>query len=259
MSTSKSISRKRGSNSSLNKLESKKRVVDDFDAGFSSDFKDIMSALRQIKEKAHKDGQKKIEEMISSVASEIRSKIDQLNSKLVKDRQDFAKAYSENLTECGNFLEHETAKIQEVYKKFYKEKGVNFESMLNLGVFEKFSVDKDKEKGDSFEGMRDASHNIKENKKRMLMRNELLGKQQDSLPFFLLNIIIPHILVWGLKSETTEKNLISEQEKFCAEQIAKLVVSLEKEKQDDKTFSTLKIILCSFLVNASDEDFLPDD
>ncbi|KAK0578693.1 hypothetical protein LWI29_014607 [Acer saccharum] len=233
MSTSKSISRKRGSDSSLNKSESKKRVVDDFDAGFSSDFKDIMSALRQIKEKAHKDGQKRIEEIISSVASEIRSKIDQLNSKLVKDRQDFAKAYSENLTECGNFLEHETAKIKEVYEKFYKEKGVNFESMLNLGVFEKFSVDKDKEKGDSFEGMRDASHNIKENKKRMLMRNEQL--------------------------ETTEKNLISEQEKFCAEQIAKLVVSLEKEKQDDKTFSILKITLCSFLVNASDEDFLPDD
>ncbi|KAK4859058.1 hypothetical protein QYF36_026160 [Acer negundo] len=233
MSTSKSISRKRGSDSSLNKSESKKRVVDDFDAGFSSDFKDIMSALRQIKEKANKDGQKKIEEMISSVASEIRSKIDQLNSKLVKDRQDFAMAYSENLTECGDFLEHETAKIKEVYEKFYKKKGVNFESLLNLGVFEKFSVDKDKEKGDSFEGMRDAVHNLTENNSRMLMRNEQL--------------------------ETKEMHLISEQEMFCAEKIAKLVVSLEKEKQDDKTFSTLKITLGSFLVNATDEDFLPDD
>ncbi|KAK2644061.1 hypothetical protein Ddye_019256 [Dipteronia dyeriana] len=190
MSTSKSISRKRGSDSSLNKSDSKKRVVDDFDTGFSSDFKDIMSALQQIKEKAHKDGQKKIEEMISSdfkivcggnVASEIRSKIDLLNSKLVKDRQDFAKAYSENLTECGNFLEHENAKIKEVYEKFYKEKGVNFESLLNHGVFDNFSEYKDKEKGDSFEGMRDAIHYNKENKKRMLMRNEQLGKQQDSL------------------------------------------------------------------------------
>ncbi|KAK3187991.1 hypothetical protein Dsin_027552 [Dipteronia sinensis] len=213
MSTSKSISRKRGSDSSLNKSDSKKRVVDDFDAGFSSAFKDIMSALQLIKEKAHKDGQKRIEEMISSVASEIRSKLDQLNSKLVKDRQDFAKAYSENLTECGNFLEHETAKIEEVYEKFYKEKGVNFESFVNLGVFGKFSEDKDKEKGDSFEGMR----------------------------------------------ETKENNLISEQEKFCAEKIAKLVESLEKEKQDDKTFSILKKTLGSFLGCASDEDFLPDD
>ncbi|KAK1557771.1 hypothetical protein Q3G72_031610 [Acer saccharum] len=209
MSTTKSVSRKRGSESLLNKSDSKKRVVDDFDAELSSDFKGIMSALQQIKEKTHKDGQKKNEETISSVATEIRSKIDDLKSKLEKDRQGFAKALSKSSKECENCLKNETAKFQEVYDKFCKEKGAHLEAL------------------------KDTISKFEEDKERLFMRYEQLRKR--------------------------EKNLLSEQEKFCAEKIAKLEESLKKKKQDGKTFSILKKTLGSFLGNASDEDFPPDD
>ncbi|KAK0578994.1 hypothetical protein LWI29_019450 [Acer saccharum] len=209
MSTTKSVSRKRGSESLLNKSDSKKRVVDDFDAELSSDFKGIMSALQQIKEKTHKDGQKKNEETISSVATEIRSKIDDLKSKLEKDRQGFAKALSKSSKECENCLKNETAKFQEVYDKFCKEKGSHLEAL------------------------KDTISKFEEDKERLFMRYEQLRKK--------------------------EKNLLSEQEKFCAEKIAKLEESLKKKKQDGKTFSILKKTLGSFLGNASDEDFPPDD
>ncbi|XP_038689174.1 uncharacterized protein LOC119988273 isoform X2 [Tripterygium wilfordii] len=56
-----------------------------------------------------------------------------------------------------------------------------------------------------------------------------------------------------------EKSIISEQEKASADKIAKLEESLKKKKQDDKTFSILRKTLGSFLENASDEDFPPDD
>ncbi|TXG47383.1 hypothetical protein EZV62_026677 [Acer yangbiense] len=209
MSATKSVSRKRCSESLLNKSDSKKRVVDDFDADLSSDFKGIMSALQQIKEKTHKDGQKKNEETISSVATEIRSKIDDLKSKLEKDRQGFAKALSKSSKECENCLKNETAKFQEVYDKFCKEKGSHLEAL------------------------KDTISKFEEDKERLFMRYEQLRKK--------------------------EKNLLSEQEKFCAEKIAKLEESLKKKKQDGKTFSILKKTLGSFLGNASDEDFPPDD
>ncbi|KAH7568926.1 hypothetical protein ACOSP7_012037 [Xanthoceras sorbifolium] len=209
MSAAKSISRKRGSESQLNKSDSKKRVVDDFDPDLSSDFKGIMSALQQIKEKAQKDGQKKNEETISSVASEIRSKIDEMKSKLEKDRQGFAKSLSKSSKECENCLKNETAKFQEVYEKFCKEKGAHLEAL------------------------KDTISKFEEEKERLFMRYEQLRKK--------------------------EKNLISEQEKYCADKIAKLEESLKKKKQDDKTFSILRKTLGSFLGNASDEDFPSDD
>ncbi|GMY37344.1 DNA ligase 1 [Fagus crenata] len=56
-----------------------------------------------------------------------------------------------------------------------------------------------------------------------------------------------------------ERSMIAEQEKACGEKIAQLEESLKKKKQDDKTFSILRKTLGSFLGNASDEDFPPDD
>ncbi|KAJ6292535.1 hypothetical protein OIU78_024670 [Salix suchowensis] len=56
-----------------------------------------------------------------------------------------------------------------------------------------------------------------------------------------------------------EKSMMSEHEKTCADKIAKLEESLKKKKQEDKTFSILRKSLGSFLEDASDEDFLPDD
>ncbi|CDP11081.1 unnamed protein product [Coffea canephora] len=56
-----------------------------------------------------------------------------------------------------------------------------------------------------------------------------------------------------------EKSMIAELENACASRITDLDESLKKKKQDDKTFSILRKTLGSFLDNASDEDFPPDD
>ncbi|KAH9796966.1 DNA ligase-like protein [Citrus sinensis] len=206
MSAVKSISRKRGSDTVS---DSKHRVVDDFDPHFSSDLKGIMSALQQIREKAQRDGQKKNEETISSVATEIRSKIDELRSKIEKDRQSFAKALSKSSKECESCLKNETAKFQDVYEKFCKERAAHLQVL------------------------KDTISKFEEDKERLFMHYEQLRKK--------------------------EKSLISEQEKYCADKIANLESSLKKKKHDDKTFSILRKTIGSFLGNASDEDFLPDD
>ncbi|XVE88035.1 hypothetical protein DITRI_Ditri19aG0036400 [Diplodiscus trichospermus] len=130
MSTTNAKTKKRGSESLLVKSNPKTRVlVDDFDPDLSSDLKGIMSALQLIKEKAHKDGQKKNEETISSVAAELRSKLDELKLKFEKERQAFAKALSKSSKECENCLKDETAKFQQVYENFCKEKDVHLQAL----------------------------------------------------------------------------------------------------------------------------------
>ncbi|ESR62572.1 hypothetical protein CICLE_v10017918mg [Citrus x clementina] len=144
-----------------------------------------------------------------SVATEIRSKIDELRSKIEKDRQSFAKALSKSSKECESCLKNETAKFQDVYEKFCKERAAHLQVL------------------------KDTISKFEEDKERLFMRYEQLRKK--------------------------EKSLISEQEKYCADKIADLESSLKKKKQDDKTFSILRKTIGSFLGNASDEDFLPDD
>ncbi|XP_061983811.1 uncharacterized protein LOC133703352 isoform X2 [Populus nigra] len=203
MSTAKTSSKKRVAESLLTKPASKFRVEDEFDPDLSSDIKGIMSALHQIREKAQKDGLKKNEQTISSVGSEIKSMIDELKSKIEKDRQTFAKALSKSSKES------ETAKFQEIYDKFCKEKEAHLQAL------------------------KDTVSKFEEDKERLCMRYEQMRKK--------------------------EKSMISEHEKTCADKIAKLEESLKKKKQDDKTFSILRKSLGSFLEDASDEDFPPDD
>ncbi|XP_027163878.1 uncharacterized protein LOC113764041 [Coffea eugenioides] len=207
----KSSSKKRGSESDVSKSEKLKRVVieDDFDADLSNDIKGIMTALQQIRQKAQQDGQKKNEETISSVASEIKSNLDELRTKLEKDRQAFAKALSKSSKECENLLKNESTKFQAVYENFCKEKTVHVQ------------------------GLKDAISKYEEEKEKLFMRYEQLRKK--------------------------EKSMIAELEKACASRITDLEESLKKKKQDDKTFSILRKTLGSFLDNASDEDFPPDD
>ncbi|KAL9383889.1 hypothetical protein Peur_024212 [Populus x canadensis] len=209
MSTAKTSSKKRVAESLLTKPASKFRVEDEFDPDLSSDIKGIMSALHQIREKAQKDGLKKNEQTISSVGSEIKSMIDELKSKIEKDRQTFAKALSKSSKECENCLKSETAKFQEIYDKFCKEKEAHLQAL------------------------KDTVSKFEEDKERLCMRYEQMRKK--------------------------EKSMISEHEKTCADKIAKLEESLKKKKQDDKTFSILRKSLGSFLEDASDEDFPPDD
>ncbi|KAL3627763.1 hypothetical protein CASFOL_029126 [Castilleja foliolosa] len=193
------------------KPKRQKRVIadDDFDAAISSDLKGIMSALQQIKEKAQIDGRKKNEETISSVASEMKSSLDELKTKLEKDRQSFAKGLSKSSKECENLLKSETAKFQEAYGKFSKEKSGHLQAL------------------------KDIIAKYEEQKEMLFVRYEQLRKK--------------------------EKNMLSELEKANAAKIAQLEESLEKKKQDDKTFSILRKTLGSFLGNASDEDFPPDE
>ncbi|CAI9783820.1 unnamed protein product [Fraxinus pennsylvanica] len=211
MSATTASAKKRVSESNDSKSESRKRVTvdDDFDADISNDIKEIMSALKQIKEKAQKDGQKKNEETISSVASDIKSNLDGLKSKLEKERQNFAKALSKSSKECESLLKNETAKFQAAYDSFCKEKATHLQALKDV-------VDK-----------------YEEEKERLISRYEQLRKK--------------------------EKSMLSEHEKASAARIAELDESLKKKKQDDKTFSILRKTLGSFLGDASDEDFLPDD
>ncbi|MCE0481528.1 hypothetical protein HAX54_039338 [Datura stramonium] len=212
MSASKSSARKRVSEPQIPKSESKRRVSaveDEFDAEISDDIKGIMTALKQIREKAQQDGLKKKEETISSVTSEVKSKIDELKLKLEKDRQSFAKALSKSSKECENLLKNETAKFQSIYEKFNNEKTTHLQSLK--GTISKYE----------------------EEKERLFMRYEQLRKK--------------------------EKTMISELEQDSTKRIAELEESLKKKKQDDKAFSFLRKTLGSFLDNASDEDFPPDD
>ncbi|KAG5234958.1 hypothetical protein OIU77_009418 [Salix suchowensis] len=209
MSTAKTSSKKRVAESLLTKSASKFRVEDEFDPDFSSDIKGIMSALHMIREKAQKDGMKKNDQTISSVGSEIKSMIDELKSKIEKDRQAFAKALSKSSKECENCLKSETAKFQEIHDNFFKEKEAHLQAL------------------------QDTVSKFEEDKERLCMRYEQMRKK--------------------------EKSMMSEHEKTCADKIAKLEESLKKKKQEDKTFSILRKSLGSFLEDASDEDFLPDD
>ncbi|CAN1280740.1 hypothetical protein LINPERPRIM_LOCUS17500 [Linum perenne] len=192
MSGRKASSRKRAADATAAKSNpppSKFRMDEDFDPDLSSDLKGIMSALHQIREKTEKDGQKKKEETISSVASEIRSMLSDLKTKIEKDRQNFGKALQKNSKECENYLKSESTKIQDIYEKFAKEKAAHMQCL----------------------------------------------------------------------QEKKEKNMLAEHEKTCEEKIAKLEESLKKKKQDDKTFSILRKTLGTFLDDASDDDFPPDD
>ncbi|KAL6546611.1 hypothetical protein OROMI_022332 [Orobanche minor] len=209
MSSAKASAR-RASESEL-KSDRRKRLIveDDFDAAISNELKGIVSALQQIKEKTQIDGAKKNEETIYSVASELKSRLDELKVKLEKERQSFAKGLSKSSKECENLLKSETAKFQEIFEKFSKEKSAHLQ------------------------GLKDIIAKYEEEKEMLFVRYEQLRKK--------------------------EKTMLSEHEKASAARIAQLEESLKKKKQDDKTFSILRKTLGSFLGNASDEDFPPDE
>ncbi|KAL6573992.1 hypothetical protein OROHE_001534 [Orobanche hederae] len=209
MSSAKASAR-RASESEL-KSDRRKRLIveDDFDAAISNELKGIVSALQQIKEKTQIDGAKKNEETIHSVASELKSRLDELKVKLEKERQSFAKGLSKSSKECENLLKSETAKFQEIFEKFSKEKSAHLQ------------------------GLKDIIAKYEEEKEMLFVRYEQLRKK--------------------------EKTMLSEHEKASAARIAQLEESLKKKKQDDKTFSILRKTLGSFLGNASDEDFPPDE
>ncbi|KAK8960181.1 hypothetical protein KSP40_PGU006260 [Platanthera guangdongensis] len=99
------LAKRRGKDGEPLRSEKKRSREDEFDGDLdlSSDIKGIISALQQIRDKAQKDGQKKNEETIGSVASEIRSMINDAKSKFEKERQNFLKALSKSSKEVQFF------------------------------------------------------------------------------------------------------------------------------------------------------------
>ncbi|CAN0852992.1 hypothetical protein LINGRAHAP2_LOCUS5496 [Linum grandiflorum] len=244
MSGRKSSSRKRTADAAAATAKSappvsKFRLDDDFQPDLSSDLKGIMSALHQIRAKTEKDGQKMKEETVSSVASEFRSMFNDLKTKIDKDRQTFGKALQKNSKECENYLKSESTKIQDMYERFSKEKAAHMQSMQE--TISKFEEDKE----------------------RLLIRYEQLSKHSytSSSSFLSSSVTIADntTICNEFTPEKKEKNMLAEYEKACDDKIAKLGESLKKKKQDDKTFNILRKTLGTFLDNASDDDFPPDE
>uniref|UniRef100_A0A0D9W157 Uncharacterized protein n=1 Tax=Leersia perrieri TaxID=77586 RepID=A0A0D9W157_9ORYZ len=123
--------------------DKRRRDMDDSDdAELDSDMKEIVSLLRQIKDKAHKDGQKKTEQTLSSVATEIQTIVQDTKGKFEKERQNFLKALSKTSKECEGLLKNEYTKFQATHDKFCKEKAAHIQTFKDL--FSKFEDEKEK-------------------------------------------------------------------------------------------------------------------
>ncbi|XP_020570963.1 uncharacterized protein LOC110018079 [Phalaenopsis equestris] len=144
MSAIDGSAKRRGKDGGSLRSERKRRGEDDFDddLDLSSDIKGIISALQQIKDKAQKDGQKKNEETIMSVASEIKSMIDDTKSKFEKERQVFLKALSKCSKEYESSLKSEYNNFQAAYQKFSNEKAGHLQIFKD--IFSKYELDKEK-------------------------------------------------------------------------------------------------------------------
>ncbi|CAD6215353.1 unnamed protein product [Miscanthus lutarioriparius] len=116
--------------------------MDDSDHEFDSDMKEIVTLLKHIKDKAHKDGQKKTEQAISSVATEIQTMVQDTKTRLEKERQSFLKALSKTSKECEGLLKNEYTKFQATHDKFCKDKAAHIQNFKDL--FSKFEDDKEK-------------------------------------------------------------------------------------------------------------------
>jgi len=136
MSATKVSSKRSGSGSESLRFKKKIEREDvgfDQDLDLSSDIKEILIALQHIREKAQKDGQKKNEETIGSVGSEIRSIINDEKMKTEKDRQGILKVLSKISKECESSLKNEYVEFQAAYDNFCKQK----KEKSNLSELEK--------------------------------------------------------------------------------------------------------------------------
>ncbi|XP_040247132.2 uncharacterized protein [Aegilops tauschii subsp. strangulata] len=122
--------------------DKRRRDMDDSDPELEldSDFKQIVTMLRHIKDKAHKDGQKKT--AISSVATEIQSMVQNTKAKFEKERQTVLKALMKASKECEGSLKTEYTKFQATHDKFCIDKAPHTQNFKDL--FSKFEVEKEK-------------------------------------------------------------------------------------------------------------------
>eukprot|EP01018_Ginkgo_biloba_P018622 Gb_23674 [translate_table: standard] len=246
------------------------RGEDDLDLNLSSDIKGIISALQQIRDKAQKDGQKRTEEIINGVSSEVKSILDEAKLKCEKERQNFIKAATKTCKECENALKSESVKFQCAYDKFCKEKASHLQNykgkennMTRITIF----------------GCLEIFSKFEDEKEKLLIRYEQQSKKHTCLfvPLFELasktavdgteyiNGLHAPIL-WLIFTGKKEKSALLDLQKVCGDKITAAEDSLKKKKQfcitgmvkDDKSFSILRKSLGSFLESASDEDDLDE-
>ncbi|KAF5728678.1 hypothetical protein HS088_TW21G00828 [Tripterygium wilfordii] len=176
---------------------------------------------------------------LSSDIKGIMSALHQIREKAQKDGQKKnEETISSVASEIKSMVDELKSKLEKDRQSFAKalsksskecENCLKDETSKFKEIYEKFCKDKDAH----LQVLKDTITKFEEDKENLFTRYEQLRKR--------------------------EKSIISEQEKASADKIAKLEESLKKKKQDDKTFSILRKTLGSFLENASDEDFPPDD
>ncbi|XP_057948755.1 uncharacterized protein LOC131144245 [Malania oleifera] len=198
MSAARTSGRKRRSEPQSPKSIERVGLEDDiFGPDLSSDIKGIMSALYQIREKAQKDGQKKNEETISSVAAEIKSVFAEMKAKFEKERQSFAKALSKSSKECENSLKIETSKFQALWEKFSKEKVAHLQALKDTiakyeeekeRLFTRYEQQRKREKNMISEQEKACQSKISE------LEESLKKKKQDDKTFSILRKTLGSLL-----------------------------------------------------------------
>ncbi|XP_024537849.1 uncharacterized protein LOC9639058 [Selaginella moellendorffii] len=113
----------------------------DLGLDLSSDIQGILTALQQVRKKAKTDGQKKNEEILNSVKSDILSLADEAKLKSDKERQTLLKAATKLAKECEASLKAEATKYQSIYEKFCKEREDHLRSYED--TFSKFEEGKE--------------------------------------------------------------------------------------------------------------------
>uniref|UniRef100_A0ACD5XDC9 Uncharacterized protein n=1 Tax=Avena sativa TaxID=4498 RepID=A0ACD5XDC9_AVESA len=104
----------------------------DSDGDFVSDLREIACLLRLIKSGANEDEQKMCQQVVSSVAADIQTMLEDTKLKFEKERQNLLKVLSSTSKECESSLNEEYTKLQETYEMFSEEKDAQLQSFKDL-------------------------------------------------------------------------------------------------------------------------------
>uniref|UniRef100_A0ACD5TVW8 Uncharacterized protein n=2 Tax=Avena sativa TaxID=4498 RepID=A0ACD5TVW8_AVESA len=114
----------------------------DSDGDFVSDLREIACLLRLIKSGANEDEQKMCQQVVSSVAADIQTMLEDTKLKFEKERQNLLKVLSSTSKECESSLNEEYTKLQGTYEMFCEEKDAQLQSFKDL--FLQVEVEKEK-------------------------------------------------------------------------------------------------------------------
>ncbi|CAM0943725.1 unnamed protein product [Alopecurus aequalis] len=102
------------------------------DGGFVSDLREIVGLLRLIKGGANKDGHKMCEQIVSSVAADIQTMLEDTKLKFEKERQNLLNGLSNTSKECESSLNEEHTKLQETYEMFCEQTDAHLQTFEDL-------------------------------------------------------------------------------------------------------------------------------